>query len=1223
MKITQLPPYQTFRAGEEGTFDFRVRNTGNQEGSFDFTFNAYDLIDSTQPVWLKPGEETTVTFGILLPEDLEENDYFAQYTLTPALSTADAGVAKGQVKYHLEGINIAVTASLDKQIYSVGDTARLTLRIEDNGEQLTSFDLFARVNYSGHEEQKSLTLNGNQSLTFDIPLDQITGEKLFYGVYHAGGRSIHLNSIYLYKAGDVLTITADKQVYNPGDTVNVTVSSVRMGVSGQMILTGPGGYSETVGFTGSASKHIPLPSTMTAGTYNINVQLKTQNSESITVSHPIDVSGIQVKIIEAKLDKGKYTKTDAITANLTLTSNIDLPVILKSWVVDPMEKYTPAGESAIILSPSEPLLTTVNSQLRTALSGIHRLVYGLYSGDLLLSSGSEAFDVGDAVLLGIGTDKTVYNLTSEPVVVKANMFGTADAALELLVDGALVRTETAPLDGFATVSYDLSDVSPGSHILKAVLTADGLTSTKETSFIYGSDLPDLKITSVGVTDIKPDSTIQITATIMNQGRTASGDAIVAFHDGETLIDTKSVRALNLGEYETVAVSWNILGKAGDHSITVKVNEGNTVTEFNENNNSGSMAVKIPELAILTETDKDTYKIRQKVYITSTIMNLTASTTYNGAAIMTTAKDSSGNAAYTNITNLGALPPSMRTTFSQVWNTAGLAVDGAYTIADTMIESSISSTKLIALNKAPDFTIILDETSARIKQGETASFIATLTPLNGWNNETSMNIDGLPAGATVTFNPDRLMLPGQSETLVIATDKTVTGTHTLYLTAQGTDEGEIVTHTVPLTLDVSGFGMEAAELSRTIKQLESSALPISISALNGYEGVVGLTVTGLPYGVRASLDSAQTSVPGQAALTVLTSKYVKPGTYALTVTGDDGLVRHDLNLNLVIQQNPDIAPGIIASAGPGPQNEALVRLYDGNAELIKEFKAFDTKYGANAISADIDGDGYDEIIVAQGPDPKNGATFRAFKRDGSLLAEYAAFDTKYGLTLASGDLDGDWVDELIVGAGPDPKNPGILKVLKYTSAGFTQIIAHTVNSQSSYGLNITAGDIDGDNIPEIITAPGPGPNNDASVTIWKYESSDLTPLTTFTAFEGTYGVNITSGDMDGDGKSEIIAGAGSDPKNSSAIRIYKADGTLVREFAAYESSLKYGVNVSSADLDGDGVDEVIAGAGPCPQNDPTVKIFKADGTEIRNLIAYPDSLKYGVKVSGGNTGIRLR
>lgn len=62
-----------------------------------------------------------------------------------------------------------------------------------------------------------------------------------------------------------------------------------------------------------------------------------------------------------------------------------------------------------------------------------------------------------------------------------------------------------------------------------------------------------------------------------------------------------------------------------------------------------------------------------------------------------------------------------------------------------------------------------------------------------------------------------------------------------------------------------------------------------------------------------------------------------------------------------------------------------------------------------------------------------------------------------------------------------------------------------------------------------------------------------------------------------------------------------------------------VSISAGDLDRDGIDEIITGLGPGPQNEPLVKVFKADGTEIGNFLAYPAEMDYGVRVSAGKTG----
>jgi streptogramin lyase len=486
-QITQLPSYRIFYPGQEAIFVFRVKNTGNQEGSFDLNLKSYDLINLTQREWLKPNEEKTLTYGFMLPEDLEEKDYIASYELKDSRGQGFEG-SSGQVKYHLAGISLNVNASLDKPYYNEGETAHLTINIQSNNPNPQN--LFARVNYAGYEPQQPFTLNGSQTLSFDVPLPSITGEKLFYGIYYESGRSIHLNSLYIHKTGDVLTIETDKQVYNPGENVFVTVTG---SVSGNMTLSGPGGYAETFLFSGLEIKSFALPAIISAGTYFINVQLtipstgsgQAPNSELITVVHPFDVAGIQVKVLECQNDKGKYASTDTITTNFTIFSNTTIPAILKAWIVNPKGQYASTGEQNTNLSSLENALVTHYSPLITEVSGIHRLVYGIYgSENLLLCSGSEAFDVGDAVLLGISTDKKDYPTNTEPVIVTTSLFGSVDADLQIELDETLVKIESVSVNGYTTYTTELQNIIPGPHTLKATLTAGGLTSTKETSFTY-------------------------------------------------------------------------------------------------------------------------------------------------------------------------------------------------------------------------------------------------------------------------------------------------------------------------------------------------------------------------------------------------------------------------------------------------------------------------------------------------------------------------------------------------------------------------------------------------------------------------------------------------------------------------------------------------------------------------------------------------------------------
>jgi hypothetical protein len=84
-----------------------------------------------------------------------------------------------------------------------------------------------------------------------------------------------------------------------------------------------------------------------------------------------------------------------------------------------------------------------------------------------------------------------------------------------------------------------------------------------------------------------------------------------------------------------------------------------------------------------------------------------------------------------------------------------------------------------------------------------------------------------------------------------------------------------------------------------------------------------------------------------------------------------------------------------------------------------------------------------------------------------------------------------------------------------------------------------------------------------------------------------------------------------------IKAFNGDGT---EFGLVitDSSVGYGLNVASADLDSDGKAEIVAGLGPSSKNLSTVKIYKADGTLLNTFNAF-NRARYGAVVSVGDLG----
>ena len=276
--------------------------------------------------------------------------------------------------------------------------------------------------------------------------------------------------------------------------------------------------------------------------------------------------------------------------------------------------------------------------------------------------------------------------------------------------------------------------------------------------------------------------------------------------------------------------------------------------------------------------------------------------------------------------------------------------------------------------------------------------------------------------------------------------------------------------------------------------------------------------------------------------------------------------------------------IVAGPGPGPSLAPQVRAFDAIGGPLPggSLLAFSHGgYGAVISCGDIDGDGIDELAASPGPGPSYGPVVALYRyihdeeqwaRVPGITGFFAyGSSVRGGSRTVFGDLDGDGSDELVTAPGPLPVNGAHIRGWRLSDDGVEPL--EPVNflaypAGTGYGAVLACGDLDGDGSDELVTAPGPGPGYGPHIRVWKSsESGEGMVMVTeiLAALPGSRGVRIACGDLDGDGRDELVAASGPDPEATSLVRAWRLVGSqLVRmDGVAFHAFQQYGGGVSLA------------------------------------------------------------
>lgn len=200
---------------------------------------------------------------------------------------------------------------------------------------------------------------------------------------------------------------------------------------------------------------------------------------------------------------------------------------------------------------------------------------------------------------------------------------------------------------------------------------------------------------------------------------------------------------------------------------------------------------------------------------------------------------------------------------------------------------------------PDFSLSASPNSLTLVQGNSGNSTITVNPVNGFNGTVNLSVSGLPSGVTASFNP--ASTTSTSTLTLTAASGAATGTFTLTVTgASGT-----LTRTTTLTLTVNApvvpdFTLSASPASVSVRRASSATSTITVNPVNGFNGTVSLSASGLPNGVTATFNPSSTT--SSSTLTLTAASTASTGTTTVTVTGASGTLTHTVNITVTVRKH---------------------------------------------------------------------------------------------------------------------------------------------------------------------------------------------------------------------------------------------------------------------------------------------------------------------------------
>jgi surface-anchored protein len=315
----------------------------------------------------------------------------------------------------------------------------------------------------------------------------------------------------------------------------------------------------------------------------------------------------------------------------------------------------------------------------------------------------------------------------------------------------------------------------------------------------------------------------------------------------------------------------------------------------------------------------------------------------------------------------------------------------------------------------------------------------------------------------------------------------------------------------------------------------------VTATNGVVSLTGAGGAGVSVTITGTLAAVNAALAGLTFTP--TAGFIGAASVTVEVTDPGFLVGAENAQTGTLTIPVDVRPGVVRdrfAVGAGAGATAAVRTLAGSDALtVTPFGAGFTG-GVRVASADVTGDGVLDLIAGAGPG--GSPTVVVFDgASGKEVARFDAFESGFtgGVYVAGADFDGDGRAEVVASA--DQGGGPVVAVFRVAGGTSAEVVRFMGIHDDAFrgGARIAVGDVTGDGTPDIVVSAGflGGPR----ISIWDGSviaagQKPTTPIANFFAFEDTLrnGAFVAVGDVTGDGRADLIFGGG--PGGGPRVRV---------------------------------------------------------------------------------------